>query len=142
MTDCKHKQLLDMDNQPVFCEECGGKICDKCGRCFACKEVYLVRVKVPWSRFRCKCGIFVKKPSGVFPGEDRIVFCTRGHSITYHEPATYYVQGFRDPITHIIGDDANRGLAPREPLRTISEAMSRVVQGDSIFLPRTEGDEG
>ena len=139
MTDCKHRQLLDMDNQPVLCEECGGKICDKCGRCYDCDKVYLIRPTArqleAQKRFRCStCSIFVKKPLAVPPGKDCVVTCTREHKVTYHSPATWIVQAFRDPVTGIEGNDTNEGLSTMKPLKTISEALRRATHPDVITV--------
>jgi len=90
-------------------------------------------------RLRCsKCGIFVKKPAGVSAGEDYVTYCTRGHSVTYHRPAIYFVQAFRDPITGIEGNDANKGLSIMKPLKTIAEAIRRCEPHDLLFLPPQE----
>lgn len=92
-------------------------------------------------RFRCEsCGIFIKKPAGIPPGKDFVVACTRGHSNTYHSPAIWFVQGFRDPLTGIEGDDVNTGLSIMEPLKTISEALKRCASPDIISVHRSEGE--
>lgn len=84
-------------------------------------------------RFRCAvCSIFVKKPAEIPPGKDCIVLCARGHEVTYHSPAVWIVQAFRDPVTGIEGNDMNEGLSVLKPLKTISEAMKRAASRDVI----------
>ena len=98
-------------------------------------ELKRLRYGFMTERFRCKsCGLFVKKPIGVPPGKDCVFTCTRGHEVTYHSPAVYYVQAFRDPVTHIKGNDANRGLSAMEPLKTIGEAVKRAASPDIIIV--------
>lgn len=89
-------------------------------------------------RLHCAvCNIFVKKPVGVPPGKDCVVKCARGHEVTYHSPATWIVQAFRDPLTGIEGNDKNEGLSTMKPLKTIGEAMRRATQHEVITVATT-----
>ncbi len=145
MIKCKHEQLIDKHGKPCACEECGGKICKFCGLCFDIPPEYqLGKIPTPRERaarlrFRCAvCSIFVQKPAGVPPGKDCIVLCARGHEVTYHSPAAWIVQGFRDPVTGIEGNDANEGLSVLKPLKTIGEAMRRSAHPDVITVKSSD----
>jgi len=85
-------------------------------------------------RLRCSvCGRFVTKPKDVPAGQDIEIKCSLGHPLTYHSPATYYVQADRNPITHIIGDDNNDGLTWATPLKTIAKALEKCVPNDIVL---------
>ena len=53
----------------------------------------------------------------------------------------YFVQGFRDPVTHeFIGDDTNDGLSDLTPLRTITEAVNRCKANDIVQVANPDFD--
>lgn len=86
-------------------------------------------------RLRCSiCGRFVIEPKGIPSGQNIETKCSLGHSLIYRSPTIYYVQGMRDPITGIVGDDSNDGLSVSKPLKTISEAIKRCSPYDIVSV--------
>jgi len=92
-------------------------------------------------RLRCpKCGRFSKEPKDIPAGEDVETQCSQGHTFTYHSPAIYYVQAFKDPITGIEGNDSNNGLSTKTPLKTIQAAIDKCKPHSTVFV-RLKGAE-
>jgi len=93
-------------------------------------------------RLRCStCGRFVTVPKDVPAGYDIEIKCSLGHSLTYHSPATYYVQAKEitetrpdgSVIIYPVGDDNNDGLTPMTPLKTIAKAVEKCVPHDVVL---------